>query len=149
MAKRPVFFPDLGDYFRALRLAKGLGFNQAVEHAHQRGMAGLTKQVLFGLEHGQTKDPEPDALRAVADLYGVPYRDVVARVSGAKYRCDLIGHAGEGTSNLTKGGADVPASDQAHIRGLEAELRDRDRRHTAAIRAMRDVTRRLANALAR
>lgn len=90
--KRPVFYPDLGLYFRSLRKSKGLGFRQAVTRAEGLKIAGLSRQILSGLEHGQTKDPDPEVLKAIAALYKEPYADIAWQVMAAKYGVDLLRH---------------------------------------------------------
>lgn len=85
VTKRPVFHPNLGAFFSALRVQRRLGFRQAVTIAQAKGLTALTKQALFGLEHGLTKNPDPDVLRAVAELYDVDYPWVVANFVGHRY----------------------------------------------------------------
>jgi hypothetical protein len=72
VSKRPVFHPELAAFFRGLRVARGLGFNQAVDTARRRGLP-VTTQHLRGLEKGTTKNPDPDVLRALARLYDLSY----------------------------------------------------------------------------
>lgn len=89
MERRPVFHPDLGRYFAELRKAHGWKQSQAAHFAARRGLAALTRQVLLRLENGKTKNPEPDVLRAVGDLYGVPYEQLVTRCVEAQYGVEL------------------------------------------------------------
>jgi transcriptional regulator with XRE-family HTH domain len=97
---RPVFFEELGAFFRALREDRGLGLRQAAEIAKGRGLSAVTRQALFALEKGRTKDADPDVLRGVAELYGTEYALLVSAVVEAKYgvspRALLVGLPQEG-----------------------------------------------------
>jgi transcriptional regulator with XRE-family HTH domain len=75
--RRPVFFKDLGEFFVRLREARQWNQSQAADMARRRGLSALTRQVLLRLERGQTKNPEPDVMRAIAALYEVDYRVLV------------------------------------------------------------------------
>jgi transcriptional regulator with XRE-family HTH domain len=104
--KRPVFHPALGTFFKELRESRGWSLRGAASLAGRRELA-LTYQVLFRLEQGQVKNPEPEVMRAIASLYGLDYSDVVSRFIAMRY--DLPGHSLDQQS--APGGADVPASD--------------------------------------
>jgi transcriptional regulator with XRE-family HTH domain len=79
-----VFFPALGAYFVSLREARGWNQSQAGDIAARRKIP-ITYQALRGLEEGKTKSPEPELLRAVSELYDVPYEQVVGRVLFERY----------------------------------------------------------------
>lgn len=85
MRRRPVYFKELGDFLIALREGKKWQQAHAAARAKRRGLVALTRQVLLRLEKGQTKSPDPDALRAVAALYGVDYVDLVIRMMNERY----------------------------------------------------------------
>lgn len=87
---RPVFYPDLGEYFEGLRAAEGWSQSDAARFAAQRGLTALTRQVLLRLENGATKNPEPDVLRAVADLYGQDYQHRVAASASSVAPCGVL-----------------------------------------------------------
>src|SRR5262249_25602097 len=70
-----------------LRETRGWKQSQAADIAARRGIT-LTYQTLRGLELGETQSPSPDALRAVAELYGVSYPDVVATFVRHAYGID-------------------------------------------------------------
>jgi transcriptional regulator with XRE-family HTH domain len=76
---RPVFDAELGRFFVELRQQRGWTQRQAEDIAARRKLEPLTRQVLWRLEKGKTKNPEPEVLRAVADLYDLAYQDVVSR----------------------------------------------------------------------
>lgn len=61
---------------------------QAAMLAQERGLSALTRQILFRLEHGQIKTPDSGVLRAVADLYKLPYDDLVTRWTRAHFYGD-------------------------------------------------------------
>jgi transcriptional regulator with XRE-family HTH domain len=87
--ERPVRFKELGEFFLALRTARGWTQSEAVRFARQRGHAALTRQVLLRLERGQTKNPEPEVLQAIAALYGEPYQRVLGRFLAQRYGIDI------------------------------------------------------------
>lgn len=83
--ERKVFYPGLGRYFQALRVAKGWNQLQTVRLAERRGIA-LSYQALRSLEEGRTRHPDPAVLKTLALLYGVPLSDlhaVLARYGAA------------------------------------------------------------------
>lgn len=81
MAKtRPVFHPELGKFFETLRLGRGLKSRRLAAAVADRKGIPLDHQVIFKLEHGKLKNPEPHVLRAVAALYEVPYAELVSQV---------------------------------------------------------------------
>ena len=82
---RPIFHPELAAFLKGLREARGLGQRQAANIAQSRGLTALTHGVLFNLENGKTKKPNPEALRALAVLYGIPHEDLLARFAEATY----------------------------------------------------------------
>src|SRR6185369_12189370 len=86
---RPVFHEKLGKFFRDMRIAKDIGLRQAAQHAHARKFRLLTKQVLFSLENGRTKNIEPDVLKEVAAFYGKPYEEIAAKVFEVRYGVSL------------------------------------------------------------
>lgn len=117
---RPIFYKELGEFFKGLRRARGWQQKQASDIARRRGLTPLTRQVLLRLEKGQTKNPEPNVLHALADLYEITYDDLVSRFVTHRY--------GRGAAALSDGvgsapgGADVTPS--ARVLELEQE-RDR------------------------
>lgn len=89
---RPVFHPEIGKFFSDLREAKGWTQRQAEDIAERRKLSALTRQVLWRLEKGKTKNIEPTVLRAIADLYEMPYGDLVQRWTLHRYGVDLSRH---------------------------------------------------------
>jgi transcriptional regulator with XRE-family HTH domain len=141
MPKRPVFHPQIGKFFAELRERKGFTQRQAGALAERRKLPGLTRQVLWRLEAGRTKNPEPEVFRAIAELYEESYEEVIAKWVVYRYGVsDLIGH-GVGTGSaappLSGGAVDGPA--QARILELERQLAD----HQAQMREVRALTARL------
>lgn len=99
--------------------------------------------------------PPIDVIRGLAAVYGVAVAEMLDRlfselgVQGVDWWIDLPRHTAEALSGSQRGGSVVPASAQARIRELEREISERDHRHKLTVRTMQDVTRRLADALAR
>lgn len=91
--ERPVFYPDLGDFFVRLRTSHRWSMRQAAQSATNKQL-GVTRQVLLRLEHGQIKNPEPDLLRAVAALYSVRYEELAGLFIQRIYAIDLPRHSG-------------------------------------------------------
>jgi HTH-type transcriptional regulator, competence development regulator len=89
MAERPTFHAELGEYFVGLRQRRELGQRQAAEIADRRNITALSRQVLLRLEQGKTKNPEPEVLKAIADLYGVTYDELVIRCVEAQYGVEM------------------------------------------------------------
>jgi transcriptional regulator with XRE-family HTH domain len=65
-------FRTLGDYLRKLRETRGLT-QEAVE---KRSGQALTREYLSLLESGKRKVPSPQMCKALARVYGVPWKDV-------------------------------------------------------------------------
>jgi hypothetical protein len=82
---RPVFNPGLGKFFKDLRAERGWSVRGASVRAGDKGLAALSYQVLFRLERGQVKNPEPDVMRALSALYGQRYEDVVNRFVALRF----------------------------------------------------------------
>ena len=85
---RPVFHRDFGEFLRNLRKARDWSGRGAASIAQRKGLP-LTYQVLRNLENGQIKNPGPETLRAIADLYDIEYRDVVFRFVSSRYSLGL------------------------------------------------------------
>jgi transcriptional regulator with XRE-family HTH domain len=86
---RAVRYKELGDFFIGLRAARGWTQSHAADIAQRRELAPLTRQVLLRLERGQTKDPSPGVLKAIASLYEIPHEEVVRRLAAVKYGVSL------------------------------------------------------------
>jgi transcriptional regulator with XRE-family HTH domain len=105
--KRPVFHPELAEFFRELREKRaGLGFRQVVKLAQERGLTAITHETLRGLEKGTTENPKSEVLRAAAAFYKIPYEELASRFIEANYGIVITapGQAGTepGTSIQTK-----------------------------------------------
>lgn len=85
---RPVFHPGLGKFFSDLRERRGWSLRGAASIAERRKL-GLTYQLMFRLEQGQTKNPDPDVLRDLAQLYTLNYDDLVDQVVTLRYGVSL------------------------------------------------------------
>lgn len=81
----PVFHPELGKFFKDLRESRGWSVRGASLRADDKGLGVLNYQVLFRLEHGQIKNPRPDVVRALAQLYGLRYEDVAQRFVARRF----------------------------------------------------------------
>jgi transcriptional regulator with XRE-family HTH domain len=130
--RRPVYLKELGQFLVAERERHEWEQAQAADMAKRRGLKGLTRQILLRLENGQTKNPDPKALRAAASLYGVKYETLIGLVIAERYgiASDLSRHAGD-QQQAPQGGADVPA--EARIR----ELQDRVAAYEVIVRNVR------------
>jgi transcriptional regulator with XRE-family HTH domain len=91
---RPKYHPAMGLFFKELRESRDWSQRQAAAIAERRGLTELSRQILFRLERGQIKNPEPEVLRDVAALYDLSYADVVERFISARYGRDLIRPSG-------------------------------------------------------
>lgn len=89
MRDRPVFHEGFGAFLASQREAKGWSLRGAAAQA-KRWSLPLSYQVLFRLEGGQTKNPNGDVLRAVAQLYRLPYEELAARVVSANYGLQIV-----------------------------------------------------------
>jgi len=126
--KRPVFHADLGEFFVGLREERGWSLRGASSMAERRKL-GLSYQVLFRLEHGQIKNPEPTVLEDLSSLYGLPYGEVVARFVEHRFRVtlrsavgpDLTSQSTETTSNGSEGSFDVTVSAKDEARRVEQQ----------------------------
>ena len=78
MSKRPVFHPETGRFFTELREQRGWTQRQASLIAERQGLEALTRQVLWRLEQGKTKNIEPEVLRAIGVLYKIRYEELAA-----------------------------------------------------------------------
>jgi transcriptional regulator with XRE-family HTH domain len=106
---RPIFHAEFGRYLAKLREDK-TGWTQSdAARFGRRHSPALSRNVIVHLEQGKTKDPEPEVLRALANLYGVEYLEIVTRFIESRYRIDLTRHTGSGRSAAQTGGIDVPS----------------------------------------
>jgi transcriptional regulator with XRE-family HTH domain len=145
--KRPVFHEKLGRFLTALRETRGWTMRQAAELARRKGLTDLTRQVLLRIEKGQTKNPEPTTLRALAELYDQDYAALVGLYVEQQYGLsarDLSRSADDkGSGPSSEGGTAVGAA-QARILEREQARAERD----ALVSAMQDLQKRLTDALA-
>jgi transcriptional regulator with XRE-family HTH domain len=114
VSARPIFHADFGRYLAKLREER-TGWTQSdAARFGQKQNPVLTRQVLLHLEAGRTKDPEPEVLRALAQLYGVEYSEIAGRFVAQRYGIDighrdLPRHGRSGESTPHRGGVDVTA----------------------------------------
>lgn len=102
---RPVFHPELGDLFRELRTQRGWTMRQAALLSRERGYVALTRQILFRLERGQIKNPEPEVLKALALLYEMPYEVLAGQFVARRYGLPISNteaHTDESTTRSHK-----------------------------------------------
>lgn len=83
--RRPIFHKQLGRFFEGLRTARGWTQSDAARYAEQRGLTGVSRQVILRLEKGATKNVEPNVLQSLAELYGTDYQRVVSEFLAARY----------------------------------------------------------------
>jgi transcriptional regulator with XRE-family HTH domain len=139
MAKRPTFHPDLGRFFAGLREERGWSQRQAAAIAKRRDVS-LNYNAIWRLETGKIKNPEPEVMRAIAQLYELEYADVVQRFIGVRFGLTSPVRSTDQGSVLSTGGAPgVPASDA--VSRLES-IRERDQTLSGEVRdAIRRLTR--------
>lgn len=122
---------------------------QAAMLAKERGLSALTRQILFRLERGQIKTPEPDVFRAAASLYRLSYDDLVNRWS----RAHFYGAADESGTGRADSSAPHTAHTTLHPRPEEDRdllgdvLVDRDT-HAANLAPSREAFERVVGELA-
>jgi transcriptional regulator with XRE-family HTH domain len=114
LPKRRVFTKEIGDYFVALREARGWGQSHAADLAARRRLGGISYQTLRGIEEGTTKHIDPETLRALAALYDRPYEEVATRYVALRYGRDLLSQVAE---------QEMRHADQARARVVELERR--------------------------
>jgi transcriptional regulator with XRE-family HTH domain len=90
MGERQIFYEELGLYFEALREGKGWKQTVAAGIARRRKLTGLSYNAIRYLEAGKTKHPDAKVLRAAAQLYSVPYEELVIRYVAAHYDVHLV-----------------------------------------------------------
>lgn len=116
VADRPVFHPDLAAFFTGLRVARGLGFRQALDIAKRQKLPALTAGTLWGLEKGKTKNPKPEVLRDLAKLYGLSYETVARPIIDSKWALDRDKTANDNSDAV---GTSVPTT--AKTKGKRAD----------------------------
>lgn len=149
VAKRPVFHPKLGQFFRDLRLAHGWGLRQAARIAAERGLSSLNMNSLGALERGAVKNPEPELFRELAVLYKHPYAELVGAYLAQRYGVmvtnrDLPDHR-TGVQDVTSDKR--PVHDQTggpHDAGTVRAFREVTAAHDSFFRAVQDLSDRLA-----
>jgi transcriptional regulator with XRE-family HTH domain len=113
---RPVFHAEIGAFFVGLRKIKGWTQRQAEDIAERKKIKVFTRQVLWRLEKGKVKNIDPVMLRAVAELYELPYEGVVARWVLHRYQFDPAKAGEAGLSRIT----DL----ERRLRAQDAVIRD-------------------------
>jgi hypothetical protein len=117
---RKVFSTGLGEYFTALRTAKGWSQRQAEDVAiNRKRLQSINRQTIFRLERGVVKHPPAEVLRDLAELYDEKYEDMVAAVTAEIYGRELPRHTGTGVS-LPGGSPDDATTDRLLAAAREA-----------------------------
>ena len=88
MMARNLYHPELGQYFRALRESRGWSQRSRALLAARKRHLPIEATPLSWLETGRTKNPDPELLRALATLYGVPFAEVAREVIRHTYAID-------------------------------------------------------------
>ena len=88
MMARSLYHPELGQYFRALRESRGWSQRSRALLAARKRHLPIEATPLSWLETGRTKNPDPELLRALATLYGVPFTEVAREVIRHTYAID-------------------------------------------------------------
>lgn len=102
--ERPVFHGKLGEQIKDARESRGWSIQRAVNVARSKKHAGLTVNRLRWLEEGRARFPYQEVLRAVADIYGMEYAELVKAFMIANYGRDVLPsetHAAEPTTPIT------------------------------------------------
>jgi transcriptional regulator with XRE-family HTH domain len=86
--KRQKFHREIGRELAKLRKLKNLSQGQVA----LRGRGKITEGTLKAIETGRVKNPDPDHLRALAAIYGVPFAVVADPFIRANYGSDLARH---------------------------------------------------------
>lgn len=117
--KRHIFHPGIGRDLANLRELKHLSQGQVA----LRGKGRISKGTLKAIETGRVKNPDPDHLRALAGIYGVPFNVVAEPFVRANYGPDLVRQSEDQESQLPlKGQAHDPVA--ARLFQLESENKE-------------------------
>lgn len=147
---RPVYFKELGEFFENLRLGRGWTQSDAARYAKQKKLQGLSRNVIIRLEAGKIKNPEPDALRAIATLYEVSYESTVGEYTKVRFGLDgpRLSKAGSTVAPSAKGGPiNAPSTvERAHLREI-AVLKSRIAGYEIALDKVRNATREISKAI--
>lgn len=152
-APRPVFHAALGTEIQEIRKAKGWSLNQAVLFAKRKGHKQPTAQGLRWLEEGRTRYPDPDTLKAIADLYGLDYSALALRIAQTNYERDLATYGRDLIRHLQDQGSVHPShggtADEfpASARRI-AELEKRVVFYETALNTVEDVAKQLLDVVA-
>src|SRR5438552_6915621 len=86
--KRSKALEDFGRFLGDIRLAKKAFPTQtaAAKKLAEEGLVGINQSLLGKYESGWITDPNPRVLRPLANLYDVPYLQVIASLAENKYR---------------------------------------------------------------
>jgi transcriptional regulator with XRE-family HTH domain len=133
---RPVFHEAFGQHLKSLRDAKGWTQSDVERYAIQRKLP-VTRQIVLQLEKGKTKHPKPVVIRALGDLYGVPYEDLAARLVSDEF----------GTIDLPRHAPTVRSRDKEGIAHVRSELASLRAHHSDLLRELRGVTQRMLDVL--
>lgn len=86
--KRQIFHAEVGRSLAKLREEKQLSQGQVA----LRSKGKISEGTLKGIETGRIKNPDPDHLRTLAAIYGVPFRTIAQPFIEANYGPDLVRH---------------------------------------------------------
>lgn len=132
--KRQIFHPEIGRDLAKLRELKQLSQGQVA----LRGKGKITEGTLKAIETGRVKNPDPDHLRTLATIYGVPFRVIAEPFVLANYGRDLIRQTGDQQSGSSSTVGDSP--DETVAARLELEqLRERVAQYDQEVRKMRTL----------
>jgi transcriptional regulator with XRE-family HTH domain len=142
-----------------LRDDRGWNQSEAADMSRRKGHPALTRQVLLRLERGQTKNPEPEVMRAVAALYGLDYADLVRQFvalrfgvvsdaananqneAGESKSYDLLRPTRDQFSRLSSPGDSASATESSSRRDRVSELEAELRMLRTQYREVRDAAR--------
>jgi transcriptional regulator with XRE-family HTH domain len=148
--KRPVFHPELGQKLADLRDARGWSVQEAVNYSQAKHPKVLTWNRLTRLESGKTKHPDADALRAVAEIYGLDYHQLASAYIAANYGAGLVGRT---DADLVRHDDQVQQAPRAQEGEPDAQIaarvqQDRKVRHAKFAKEIRAAIARLGDVAA-
>lgn len=144
VAIRKVFHKELGEYLKGLRTAQGWGQSEAARKARERGLHLVTRSTLVLWETGKVKSPDHEKVRQIARLYGVPYRQLSAKVFASISGSDPLRQSAVSPSSSN----DVPSQEGAHDSAPPGVVEQRDDLLNSLFEIEATVSRQIADIIA-
>ena len=83
--KRNCNLTRFGNYLRMVRSLKNIGTQVQVAKMLQKKGLNSSQSLLAQYETGRIADPDPDLLRALAEIYGIDWVEMVLQLVEEKY----------------------------------------------------------------